>query len=126
ERVYADPRVKADVGRVALMRGPVVYCLEGIDNDGQVRNVILPTDANLEAKFDPALFGGAVTILGEAKRVRFEGESVKRIVEKVRFRAVPYALWDNRAAGPMVVWMPEKEDLAEVLGIGTLSGGIRF
>ena len=40
ERVYADPKVKADVGRVALQRGPVVYCLEGVDNDGQVRNLV--------------------------------------------------------------------------------------
>ena len=37
ERVYADPNVKADVGRVALQRGPIVYCLEGVDNDGWVQ-----------------------------------------------------------------------------------------
>ena len=46
-RVYADPHVKADEGRVALQRGPVVYCLEGVDNGGQVRDFALPKDAEL-------------------------------------------------------------------------------
>src|SRR5262249_51036145 len=48
-RVYADPRVKADVGRVALQRGPMVYCLEGVDNHGHVRSLSLPRNNKLEA-----------------------------------------------------------------------------
>src|SRR5262249_51999037 len=49
ERVYADPKVKANVGRVALQRGPVVYCLEGVDNGGKVRNLVLPRSAKVSA-----------------------------------------------------------------------------
>src|SRR5205085_3775755 len=55
ERVYADPHVKADVGRVAIQRGPIVYCVEGVDNGGQVRNLVQPKDAKLEASFDKDL-----------------------------------------------------------------------
>src|SRR5207249_7359372 len=54
KRIYADPRVKADVGRVALMRGPIVYCLEGVDlkesNSGRVRNLVLPRDSKPRAE----------------------------------------------------------------------------
>ena len=49
ERIHADSRVKADVGRVSLQRGPVVYCLEGVDNDGNGRNLVLPKEAKLSA-----------------------------------------------------------------------------
>ena len=67
ERVYADSHVKADAGRVALQRGPVVYCLEGVDNNGQVRNLVLPKDAKLTTSFEKDLLGGVVVIKGEAR-----------------------------------------------------------
>ena len=51
ERVHAHPKVKANAGRVALQRGPVVYCLEGVDNAGMVRNLCLPPQAKLSAAF---------------------------------------------------------------------------
>jgi DUF1680 family protein len=125
ERVYADPRVKADVGRVALQRGPVVYCLEGVDNDGQPRSFVLPKDAKLNAAFQKDLFGGVVVVSGEAQAVSRDekGELQKR---QVSFRAVPYSTWDNRAPGQMVVWLAEQAEMAEVPGEeGVLSNGVR-
>src|SRR5205823_936907 len=110
ERIYADPRVQADVGRVALQRGPVVYCLEGVDNDGQVRNLCLPRDSRLTASFEKDLLGGVVVIRGEALAVTRDGALR---THPVHFQAVPYATWDNRAPGPMVVWLPERPELAE-------------
>jgi DUF1680 family protein len=71
ERVYADPLVKADAGRTALQRGPIVYCLEGVDNDGRVRNLALPRDAKLTAEFDKDLLGGVMVVKGEAQAVKF-------------------------------------------------------
>jgi len=113
-RVHADPRVKADVGRVALVRGPVVFCLEAEDHDGRVRNIFLPEDAELTARFDADFFGGATVIEGEARAVVLEeGE---RVVRPVKIRAIPYHLWANRTPGQMVVWIPESADLAEAPG----------
>jgi hypothetical protein len=115
ERVAADPNVKADVGRVALQRGPVVYCLEGVDNDGQVRNLCLPDDASLRATFARDLLGGVEVIRGEAMAVS-RSEDNKLVTKPVKFQAVPYSTWDNRKAGPMVVWLPKTPELAEIPG----------
>jgi DUF1680 family protein len=103
ERVYADPHVKADVGRVALQRGPIVYCLEGADNGDQVRSFCLPRTSKLTATFEKDLLGGVVAIHGQALRIEGEKNS-----NPVQFQAIPYCLWDNRQPGPMVVWLPER------------------
>jgi hypothetical protein len=127
ERIYADPHVKADVGRVALQRGPVVYCLEGVDNNGTIRNLVLPNDAKLTTSFDKeGPLGGAVSIHGEALAVSMNAQN-QRVTHPVRFRAVPYCTWDNREPGPMVVWLPETPDIADLpVGQGVIARGVRI
>jgi uncharacterized protein len=127
ERVYADPHVKADIGRVAIQRGPIVYCLDGVDNDGQVRNFVLPRVAMLKATFVPDLLGGVVVVRGEGLRIGGEATDEAELeVKKVKFQAVPYYAWDNRAPGQMVVWLPESPELVEVPGAeGELVNGVR-
>jgi DUF1680 family protein len=115
ERVYADPNVKADVDRVAIQRGPVVYCLEGVDNHGQVRNLVLTRDSKLTARFEKDLLQGVAVVRGDALAVS-RSEKGNRVTKLVKFQAVPYCIWDNRDPGPMVVWLPEKPELAEIPG----------
>ena len=109
ERVKAHPNVKANVGRVALQRGPIVYCLEGADNTGAVRNLILPRDAQLTPEFRPDLLGGVAVVKGKGL-ARVSKDETK----PVDFTAIPYYAWDNREAGQMVVWLPEEPALAEL------------
>jgi DUF1680 family protein len=126
ERVHADPHVKADIGRVALQRGPVVYCLEGVDNSSHPRGFVLPKTARLTASFEKDLLGGVVVVRGEALQVS-RGKDGKLVTRPVKFQAVPYSTWDNRAPGEMVVWLPERPELAEVAGeTGVLSRGVRL
>ena len=126
ERIYADSRVKADVGRVALQRGPVVYCLEGVDNNGTARNLVLPKDTKLTASFDKNLLGGIVTIQGDALAVSLNASN-QRVVTPVQFRAVPYSTWDNRKPGPMAVWLAETPEVAELpIGQGVIAHGVRI
>jgi len=66
ERIEAHPRVHANAGRVALQRGPIVYCLEGVDHSVSVREMRLPDEAPLTVRFDPDLLEGVVVIEGEA------------------------------------------------------------
>jgi len=111
--VYAHPEVLADVDRVALMRGPLVYCLEAIDQSVPVRHLRLPRETTFDTHFDPNLLEGVITIHGRAKVIKSEawGQALYRPeppeLKDVPFRAIPYYAWDNRQAGEMLVWLPE-------------------
>jgi len=117
-RIAANPKVAANVGRVALQRGPVVYCLEAVDNGGSVRDIALPREAKLEARFEPDLLGGVTVLRGKAlRRKPVEwGDVLYQPVpqsEEISIVAVPYHAWDNREPGEMLVWLPETPALAE-------------
>jgi hypothetical protein len=90
QRVLCHQQVAANRGRVALERGPLVYCVEGVDN-GRLADLLLPDDAALTAEHQPDLLGGVTVIRGEGKRP---------------FLAIPYYAWANRGAGEMAVWLP--------------------
>jgi DUF1680 family protein len=67
QRVESHPYVSSNHGRVALRRGPLVYCLEAVDHPGaDLRDIELPAEAELETSFDPALLGGVVVVRAEA------------------------------------------------------------
>ena len=117
-RVEAAPMVAADRGRVALTRGPLVYCLEGVDNDGSVRDLFLPRELDLRAEPRPELLGGVTILRGTAKRALptdWSGELYRTAAgtAPARLIAIPYYAWDNREAGEMVVWLPESPSLTE-------------
>jgi uncharacterized protein len=96
-RVVANDKVTADAGRVALERGPVVYCAEWPDNpDGKVRNLVLPDSEKLTAEFEPTLLNGVEVIRGQA--LGADGK-------KQAFTAIPYYAWANRGKGEMTVWL---------------------
>ena len=99
KRVYAHEKVKADEGKVALMRGPIVYCLEATDNpDVKIPSLLLPRKANLQAHHRPELLGG-VTVL--------QGKALAEDQKPVTLTAVPYYSWANREKGAMTVWIDE-------------------
>ena len=112
QRVYADPRVRANLGRVALRRGPIVYCLEAADNGPDLDLLTLPRDADLTAEPAPDLLGGVVVLRGTARRLSSDTESGLYRTEPPRsepapITAIPYCAWDNRAPGEMLVWIRE-------------------
>jgi DUF1680 family protein len=87
ERVAARDEVMEDRGAAAIQRGPIVYCIEAVDNKGAVNNLRIPLDAPLAYHFDRGLLGGVGVV------------SADSIV------AVPYYAWGNRGKGEMVVWI---------------------
>lgn len=105
-RIRCHPLVVVNRGRVALQRGPVVYCIEAVDHGGRTRDVVLPCDAALHAEHHPELLAGAILLKGDAQRQRPVGT-----VEHVRLCAVPYAVWGNREVGEMDVWLPEEFEI---------------
>jgi hypothetical protein len=108
-RVAAHEAVAADRGRVALQRGPLVYCVEGRDNpEGRARNLLLAGNAPLAAAFEPELLGGIVTVRGRVTSLA-EGEDGTVAGRAQEFKAVPYHVWANRGPGEMAVWIPDRE-----------------
>jgi DUF1680 family protein len=107
-RVVANEQVEADRGRVALQRGPIVYCAEWPDNPGgHVRNLVLPDDAPLAAEFRPDLLNGVTVITGQAIAPETEPGVVKP--HRQAFVAIPYYAWANRGPGEMAVWLQRAE-----------------
>jgi DUF1680 family protein len=102
-RVDSHPNVGGNRGRIAIQRGPVVYCVEGVDHGGRVRDLYLPAEAELRAEHRPRLLGGVTVVEGTARRQR---ESVGDD-KAVGLLAVPYAVWANREVGEMDVWLPK-------------------
>ena len=114
-RVYANPKVKDDAGRVALQRGPVVYCLEGADNGPALLHTYLPADASLQAEHRADLLGGVTVLKGKGMTRRETGDLPADLV------AVPYCAWDHRAAGPMAVWVAEDPKIVRPLARPTIA-----
>ncbi len=112
ERMYAHPDVRQDVGRVALQRGPLVYCLEQCDHTAPLQHVYLPHDAELSSRFDPDLLGGVVTLTGQAVAAETADwnemfyRSQSPTLTPCAITAIPYYAWDNRQPGQMQVWLP--------------------
>jgi DUF1680 family protein len=116
ERVHAHPKVEADSSHVALQRGPVVYCLEEIDNGPGIDNIIIPQKAKFLPAFEPGLLGGLVTITGEAMKTDTAGWDGRLYAahatrqQKVPIKAVPYFAWGNRKPlQEMIVWIRESQ-----------------
>ncbi|MDF2988776.1 MAG: hypothetical protein K0R50_4286, partial [Eubacterium sp.] len=112
--MQANPLVRADAGKVAIQRGPLVYCLEELDNGSNLSAVSIPLDSSLVAEFDADLFGGTVIIKGNAFRTDSSdwGESLYKVAEAkekpISIKAVPYCSWGNRNSGEMLVWIKQK------------------
>ncbi|MCE5331203.1 MAG: glycoside hydrolase family 127 protein [Bacteroidales bacterium] len=99
-RVEANKNVAENSGKVVIERGPIVYCLEGVDNGTQLNKLILPDSSKLSETFVPDMLGGVVKISGEAL---ITGELAK---QSQKITAIPYFIWNNRGADEMKVWIP--------------------
>ena len=95
ELVAADPRVKEDVGKRAVQRGPLVYCIEEVDNPMDFDSLKVAESATFDTDFVADKLGGIVEITAHS------GEQT--------LRYIPYYAWDNREAGKMKVWVPLTE-----------------
>lgn len=113
EKMHANPCVREDAGRIAIQRGPVVYCLEEEDNGTNLSDISISKDSSLKASFNAELLGGIMEITGQGeksdidnlKNVLYSKSSFKR--HKVNIKAVPYFAWANRKPGEMLVWIRE-------------------
>lgn len=98
-KVLSHEKVENNRGKIALQRGPLVYCLEEADNGRGLMDIVLPDEVNLWSSFRPHLLGGVVVISTET------GNSSERVLYGKELTAVPYYAWAHRGAGEMIVWI---------------------
>jgi DUF1680 family protein len=101
QQVKSHPLVTENTGKIALERGPIVYCVESIDNPGNVFNIELNETSNYRAEFKSDFLNGVTVIEGDA----FNSVEQGKVVE---FKAIPYYAWANRGVSEMRVWFPLK------------------
>jgi uncharacterized protein len=113
ERVFAHPAVRADQGRVAIRRGPLLYCLEQTDHAVALDRIQLPREATLSPRHEPALLGGVTVLEGQGRALADTGWDATLYGTEppasapCAIRAVPYYAWANREPGAMEVWIRE-------------------
>jgi hypothetical protein len=88
-RVVSHPQVGENAGKVALERGPLVYCFEGVDNGGRIDHLCLNDEMDFQAEHRPELLRGLT------------------VVRSGDMTAIPYYAWAHREAGQMAVWLPQ-------------------
>ncbi len=107
-RVSANSQVTDDLGKVALQRGPLVYCAEWPDNNGKASNFILPSNVQFSTEFKKDLLNGVTVLTTDAIAVLVDEAGLKVSTVKQPFTAIPYYAWAHRGKGEMMVWFPQK------------------
>jgi len=116
--VRANPRVRKDAGKVAIQRGPVVYCIEEADNGKGLHKIVIPRDVEFKEAFEEGLLNGVVTVSFKAYRLKDWSNDecysfAQSEYEEVEVKAVPYYAWGNRGVGEMMVWLNEETRISK-------------
>ena len=120
-RIIANDNAEDDRGKVALERGPVVYCIEGIDQaEGHVFDKYVLDSSRLAAEYDQTLLNGVVVVRGQAKQVMVDGT-----VRDVKMMAIPYCTWNNRGNSEMEVWIAHTPTAAVATPSSTIASRSR-
>ncbi|MCL4222452.1 MAG: glycoside hydrolase family 127 protein [Phycisphaerales bacterium] len=122
QRVVAHDNVEADRGRVALERGPIVYCVEFPDTPtGRTHDLVLPDDASIKVERRPDLLGGVTVLTFTARSVRAVDDEGHISEVPVQVSAIPYHVWSHRGRGEMDVWLARSADRAIPIAAPTLA-----
>ncbi len=121
-RIIAHENVEADRGKVALQRGPLVYCAEWPDQENHhVLNMVLPDEVSLTTDFRKDLFDGVNVIRGRARFLTYENDQQTISQNEQEFLAIPYYAWAHRGKGEMAVWLARENEAARPLAGPTLA-----
>ncbi|WP_298352396.1 glycoside hydrolase family 127 protein [Runella sp.] len=119
--IMANDKVAADQSKIAIQRGPIVYCAEWPDyQEGHVLNLVVNPETPLTADFRPNFLDGVTVITGEAQQSKRTLTNEIQ-VSNVKLEAIPYYAWANRGAGEMAVWFGTKPSASRPLPAPTIA-----
>ena len=107
-KVVAREELKQDKGRIAIQRGPIVYCIEGADNNGKAWNVIIPENTKFETTDYKVVDEPVKALTAEVPVITVGEDGLSLKTEKKKIIAIPYYTWANRGKNEMQVWLPTK------------------
>lgn len=111
EKIQAHPYVRHNTGKLALKRGPIVYCLEEEDNGKHLNTLFIKPTDHFNIHYDSEFLGGCAYLTGQAFKISDEGFEHTLYAPyapeytPVPIKAIPYAMWTNRTPGDMSVWL---------------------
>lgn len=121
-KIIAKDSVKADKSRFALQRGPIVYCLEGHDNqDASVMNIVVDKNAPVTANYQPDILNGVITLSMKGSSTKRQLASDQLIQTQQEVKAIPYYAWANRGSAEMEVWIPYEASAARPKAAPTIA-----
>jgi DUF1680 family protein len=115
QRVIANDKLVEDKGKIALQRGPVMYCAEWKDNNGKAANLIIPQNATFTTEYKPNMLNGITVLKSEVKGVNIDTDGLNISTQNKTFTAIPYYAWANRGKGEMTVWFPQQVKYVDLL-----------
>jgi|WetSurMetagenome_2_1015567.scaffolds.fasta_scaffold00694_9 uncharacterized protein len=120
--VMADERIKEDIGKIAIQRGPVIYCAEWPDNNtGNILDLLIKKDAKYTTEFVPSLLNGTQIIKTTGFQTKRTLDDKIETLKEENVVLIPYALWNNRGAGQMMVWLPTSTQATHPLPAPTIA-----
>jgi DUF1680 family protein len=115
-RVVANERVSDDRGKIALQRGPLLYCAEWPDNNGLVSNIVLGENVALTSEHKADLLNGVTILKGEVSAIQVKSDNDVSTIKQT-FIAIPYYAWAHRGKGEMIVWFPTRVKGLEIVPV---------
>ncbi len=106
--IAAKDSLKQDNSRIALQRGPLVYCIEGADNDSKAWNIIVPENTSFTAVPYKVLTENVIALQAELPVLTVNEKGTEVRTEKKKITAIPYYTWANRGKNEMQLWLPTK------------------
>jgi DUF1680 family protein len=119
KRVKANEKLKDDEGKVALQRGPFIYCVESVDNGGRAANIIVPSHTSFTTKYQPQMLNGVTVLQADLPVISITADGQNISTKKSKITAIPYYAWANRGRGEMVIWLPEQVRDIDILTNGS-------
>ncbi len=95
--ITGNIQIKDDINKLAVQRGPILYCAEGIDNHNQTQNISIKTNQIFKANYNEKLLGGVTELNGKGNLLKSK--------EAINIKLIPYLVWGHRDLGPMAVWL---------------------
>lgn len=106
QKVASNNNVRDNIGKLAIQRGPLMYCAEGIDNNGKTSNILLPGNSSFTFNNEPGLLNGVISLEAKLPVVNIDESKNEINTTQQGVKLIPYFSWANRGKSEMNVWFP--------------------